>query len=56
MAEIQTQIIDDADVLLLSHTVTPQIDSVPRLKEYATEKGVIDAKWNLVTGDKKADL
>lgn len=53
MAEIQTQIIDDAEVLLLSHSVTPQIDSVPQLKKYAKEKGVIDAKWNLVTGDKK---
>lgn len=28
-------------------------DSVPVLKEYAKEKGVIDEKWNLVTGDKK---
>ena len=40
--------------MLLSHTVTPEIDSVPVLKKYALEKGVIDSKWNLVTGDKKA--
>ncbi|HRZ32315.1 MAG TPA: SCO family protein, partial [Flavobacterium sp.] len=40
-------------VMLLSHTVMPQIDSVPVLKKYALEKGVIDTKWNLVTGDKK---
>lgn len=53
MTEIQSQIIDDKDVLLLSHTVTPEIDSVPRLKEYALEKGVLDYKWNLVTGDKE---
>ena len=53
MAEIQQQIIDDEDVLLLSHSVTPVIDSVAQLKKYALEKGVIDAKWNLVTGDKK---
>lgn len=53
MAEIQAQIMDDPDVLLLSHTVTPQIDSVAQLKKYALEKGVNDAKWNLVTGDKK---
>jgi protein SCO1/2 len=37
----------------LSFSVTPQIDSVPQLKKYALEKGVIDAKWNLLTGDKK---
>ena len=53
MATIQGSILDDNDVLLLSHSVTPQIDSVPQLKKYALEKGVVDTKWNLVTGDKK---
>lgn len=53
MASIQEQIKANDEVLLLSHSVTPVIDSVPQLKKYALEKGVIDAKWNLVTGDKK---
>ena len=53
MAAVQGSIVEDEEVMLLSHSVTPQIDSVPRLKAYATEKGVVDAKWNLVTGDKK---
>lgn len=53
MREIQKEIIDDNDVMLLSHTVTPKIDSVAQLKKYALRKGVNDAKWNLVTGDKK---
>jgi len=53
MAEIQQAIKNDKDILLLSHSVTPQIDSVPQLKKYALEKGVIDSKWNLVTGNKK---
>ncbi|SHF68289.1 protein SCO1/2 [Salegentibacter echinorum] len=53
MLKIQEKIKDDPEVLLLSHTVFPKTDSVPVLKEYAEEKGVIDAKWNLVTGDKK---
>jgi protein SCO1/2 len=53
MARIQTQILEDDKVKLLSFSVTPQIDSVPQLKKYALEKGVIDAKWNLLTGDKK---
>jgi protein SCO1/2 len=39
--------------MLLSHTVTPEIDTVAQLKRYAIEKGVNDKKWNLVTGDKK---
>ncbi|MDX1762642.1 MAG: SCO family protein [Christiangramia sp.] len=53
MIEIQEKIKNDKDVLLLSHTVFPVADSVPVLKKYAKEKGVIDEKWNLVTGDKK---
>jgi protein SCO1/2 len=53
MAVIQEHISYDDDVLLLSHSVTPVIDSVAQLKKYALEKGVNDAKWNLVTGDKK---
>ena len=53
MANIQKQILNDDEVMLLSHSVTPKIDSVEQLKKYAIEKGVIDAKWNLVTGDKK---
>lgn len=53
MADIQGRIMDDNEVLLLSHSVTPEIDSVAQLKKYALEKGVDDRKWNLVTGDKK---
>ncbi|MGO2358894.1 MAG: SCO family protein [Mesonia sp.] len=53
MKKIQDEFKDDDEVLLLSHTVTPEIDSVPQLKKYALKKGVIDEKWNLVTGDKK---
>lgn len=53
MAVIQNELQDDQEVLLLSHSVTPEIDSVEQLKKYALEKGVDDKKWNLVTGDKK---
>jgi protein SCO1/2 len=52
MAGLQKELKGD-DVLLLSHSVTPEIDSVAHLKKYALEKGVDDSKWNLVTGDKK---
>lgn len=53
MVYLQSRIANDKDVLLLSHSVTPDIDSVAQLKKYALEKGVIDKKWNLVTGNKK---
>jgi len=41
------------DILLVSYSVTPEIDSVAQLKKYAIEKGVDDSKWNLLTGEKK---
>lgn len=53
LVEVQAALANDSEVLLLSHSVTPEIDSVAQLKKYAIEKGVNDAKWNLVTGDKK---
>lgn len=53
MAVVQEKLKNDSEIMLLSHSVTPDIDSVPQLKEYALEKGVDDSKWNLVTGDKK---
>ncbi len=53
MGQIQDKIKDDPRVLLLSHTVTPEIDTVAQLKKYALSKGVIPGKWHLVTGDKK---
>ena len=53
MHRIQEEIKNDDEVKLLSHSVTPEIDSVAQLKKYALEKGVEDSKWNLVTGDRK---
>ena len=53
MGLIQEAIKEDNQVKLISFSVTPEIDSVAQLKKYALEKGVIDAKWNLLTGEKK---
>lgn len=52
MSSLQEAFVDDNDVLFLSHSVTPSIDSVPVLKDYAEKHDVIDNKWHLVTGDK----
>ena len=53
MYELQEELKNDNEILLLSHTVIPEVDTVKRLKEYAIENNVDDSKWNLVTGDKK---
>lgn len=54
MVWLQNEIKDMPDVKLLSFSVTPDIDTPEVLRKYADEKRVIDTKWNLVTGDKKA--
>ncbi|WP_400079693.1 SCO family protein [Winogradskyella sp. R77965] len=43
---------DNDDILLLSHSVMPWVDSVEKLKTYAENNNVDSKKWNLVTGDK----
>jgi protein SCO1/2 len=53
MVWLQDKIKDNPKVKLLSHSVFPDEDTVEVLKKYAKEKGVIDEKWNLVTGNQK---
>ena len=51
MYQIQKEIISDDDVMLLSHSVTPKIDSVAQLKKYAKEKGLGGAIVWAINGD-----
>ncbi len=53
MKIVQDAFIDDDQVMFLSHSVTPVMDSIPVLRTYADKKGVVDSKWNVTTGDKK---
>ncbi len=53
MYRLQEELKNDDDILFLSHTVIPEIDTVQQLKKYAIENNVDDSKWNLVTGEKK---
>ena len=52
MSVLQEEFKDDNNVLLLSHSVTPDYDSVAILKKYAVENEVISEKWHLVTGER----
>ncbi|WP_163401071.1 SCO family protein [Flavobacterium fluviatile] len=54
MKILQDKFANDAEMLLLSHSVTPEKDTVEVLKNYAKEKGCISGKWHLLTGDKNA--
>jgi protein SCO1/2 len=53
LAMVQEVFRNDSSVMLLSHSVTPESDSVPRLKQYADAFGAIPGKWNLVTGNRQ---
>lgn len=53
MKLLQEKFKNNPDVIFLSHSVTPELDSVQALKEYAEENGIISGKWHLLTGDKE---
>lgn len=53
MTLLQEEFKDESTILLLSHSVTPTIDSVEVLKTYADKNGIVADKWHLVTGDKQ---
>lgn len=53
MFDLQGFYKDDADIVLLSHTVMPWKDSVPLLRAYAQRNHVDSKKWHLVTGSQE---
>ncbi len=53
MGKLQKEFLKNDKVKFLSISVTPDIDSVSVLKQYAVDNGVIDSKWNVTTGNKK---
>ncbi|AOW20919.1 SCO family protein [Urechidicola croceus] len=53
MIKVQEEFKNDSTIMLLSHSVTPVMDSIPILRDYADMKGVEDSKWNVTTGDKR---
>jgi len=52
MAVLQDSFAGDNQEVLLSHSITPSVDSIPTLAAYAERKGVTSPNWHLLTGDK----
>lgn len=52
LAEVQQAFERDSEVLILSHSVTPDFDTKDRLKVYANHLAAIDHKWFMVRGNK----
>jgi protein SCO1 len=53
LKKVQERFSGDPSVMILSHTVLPEMDSIPRLKKYAEKKGIDSNSWWLLTGDKE---
>lgn len=49
---VQDSFSRDSRVVMLSFSVTPWLDSVPRLRRYADRKGIRVSQWHLLTGEK----
>ena len=53
MVRVYEQVQDDADVLILSHTIDPEYDTVALLRDFANRLGVKSSKWHFATGQPK---
>lgn len=53
MEKVYAKYKNTPNFLILSHTVDPENDSVPVLKEYAAKHGADSKNWWFLTGDKK---
>lgn len=52
MEQVYQEYYDEKQFKIISHTVQPEIDSVPVLKEYAEKHYAAAPKWHFVTGEK----
>ncbi len=53
MTLVQEEFLEDDDILILSHSVTPEYDSAAVLMEYANRNGVNSDRWQLLTGPRE---
>ncbi|MFZ1808427.1 MAG: SCO family protein [Cyclobacteriaceae bacterium] len=53
MTLVQEAFLNNDHIMILSHSVTPNYDSVSVLKDYAVSKKIVDGKWHLLTGDRE---
>lgn len=53
MGKVANAFLHDGNVMMLSHSVTPELDNMTVLKEYASAKNIKNPNWHLLTGDKK---
>lgn len=52
MKRVYDKVKNDPDVLIVSHTIDPEYDTVGKLHDYAERLGVESNKWLFLTGNK----
>ncbi len=52
LARVQDNLGDASDVMLVSYTVTPELDTPEALAAFGRERAIDPARWLLVTGDR----
>lgn len=52
MLRVYDEYKDDTDVIILSHTIDPEYDTVGLLKDFADRLGVSSKSWHFLTGSK----
>lgn len=50
LLKVQNAFAADSNVMILSHSVMPWADSIPRLKDYTTIHQINNNQWRLLTG------
>jgi protein SCO1/2 len=50
--KVQNKFIDNDQVVIISHSIQPENDTVKVLQEYAQDNKVVANKWHLLTGDR----
>ena len=53
LESVQRAFADNPNVVLLSHTVDPEYDTVQVLNSYAKLHGALSGKWHFLTGEKE---
>jgi protein SCO1/2 len=52
MLRVHDALLNDPEVLIISHTIDPEYDTVALLHDFADRLGVKSSKWHFVTGNK----
>lgn len=53
LKKVQDAYLSDPNIIIVSYSITPDLDKADVLKNYAKEKKIQSAKWNLLTGKRE---